>query len=154
MTDLQLKDRLAYILFAAKFGVIVWTFFMWMTKGYNFQQLTEILAILIPLFSVHMTIIIKDYLENKEHKKQVGIHIRKPLVFFSQTLPIGYTIYMLLVIAMVPGQDKAFAQMKTLLGVGETIFGVYLGMIISTLFKAVNVEGKKPKYKKQEERDT
>ena len=142
MTDLQLKDRLAYILFGAKFIVVSSIFILWCSGGFNFQQMSEILVIVIPLFSVHLTMIIKDYLETKEDKSLLSRPLRKPLVVLSQALPLGYTLYMILVVvglSNVSGDTSAaqekFAQMKTLLGIGEIIFGVYLGIIISTMFK-------------------
>lgn len=144
MTNTQLKDRIAYLLFFAKFIVVIWVFLMWLLSDqYDGSKLAIILAIIIPLFSMHLTMIIRNYLEDKEKKRDTGIEVRRPLVVFSHILPILYALFLILFITMVPLLLITFDTLISMLCVLEPLIGIYLGMIVSELYKPQKAQKKK-----------
>lgn len=130
------RQRLIYALMIAKFAVVGWAFFMWLTKGYNFSQLKEILLLIVPLFSTNLILMIQYYLDdNKDRSVDDAMTVAGPVRIIGLIGSMLYGLYMIGVLAMVPGDPDAFTNMKEMLGWGEILFGVYLGYVVKSIFK-------------------
>ena len=141
MTDKKLKGIVAYTLLGAKMVVVIWVLMFWLSSSFDLWQMWDILSLIIPLFSVPLTVVLKHYFEEGENET-VGKPIQSVIVNISLLVPIIYAIWMCFVVyllAEVSGDStqaqRTFMQRKVMLGmIGEGIFGIYLGIIIATLF--------------------
>jgi len=130
------RQRLLYAMLSAKLTVVSWTLFMWLTKGYNFSQLKEILFLVVPLFSANLIIMIQYYLD----KEKIAAFdnediVPSPVRIIGLVGSLLYAFYMIGVLSMVPGETDAFNDLKEMLGWGEILFGVYLGYVVKAVFK-------------------
>lgn len=135
MEKTNFKDKLFYALFTAKLIVVGWSLFMWMTKGYNFAQFKEILFIIVPLFSVNLSIAFQYYFKKKPVNSETEESIiPQPVKVITMILLAIYCLYMVGVLAQVPGEEEAFKNMKEMLGWSEILFGGYVGIVVKNVF--------------------
>jgi hypothetical protein len=130
------RQRLLYAMLIAKLVVVSWTFFMWLTKGYNFSQLKDILFLVVPLFSTNLIIMVQYYLDDEKIAAADNQAIvPSPIRIIGIVGSLLYCFYMVSVLSMVPGETEAFNDLKEMLGWGEILFGVYLGYVVKAVFK-------------------
>ena len=153
MTQSKLQGRVTNLLVVGKLVIIAYLFIQFLAKGFDIQQVIDTLSIIVPLFTVHLTLIIKYYfddLEKAEEKaegeeKEKEPELKRPVVISSQLIPWAYILYLFIIITLKPmhwgvvsdGETSKdlFPIFKNLLGLGETMFGVYLGQVIAAMFK-------------------
>lgn len=134
----KFRARLSYFLVAAKFVVILWVF---LVGSFSSDQLSKTLSIIIPLFSVHISIILGFYLdqlnEKPQEEKKEKRAIPKPIKVFSWLFAVMYFVFLITIITLkgLVWGGESFDTFTTYLGFGESIFGVYLGQLIVGLFK-------------------
>ena len=152
MTEDKLKSTLGIILVIAHFLVILLVIVFYFLEAFLFEEMTTTLALIIPMFAVYTTAIIKSIIDNKntEHDPTVPLrNVTNSFVFVSLFLPVLFTLFVLALVVLKAfnvGFDK-FEQFKILIGLAETIFGIYVGQIIGSLFDKGKM--KKPQMKKQ-----
>jgi hypothetical protein len=150
MTENKLKSTLGIFLIIAHFVVILMVVVFYFLDAFLFEEMTTTLALIIPMFAVYTTAIIKSIIDNRniEHNPTIPVpHVTNSFVFVSLVLPALFALFVLGLVtlkAFSVGFDS-FEQFKILIGLAETIFGIYVGQIIGSLFD----KGKKKQSQKK-----
>jgi small-conductance mechanosensitive channel len=139
VTEDKLKSTLGILLVIAHFLVILLVVVFYFLEAFLFEEMTTTLALIIPMFAVYTTAIVKSIIENRniEHNPTVPVrNVTNSFVFISLVIPVLFTLFVLALVVLKAfnvGFDK-FEQFKILIGLTETIFGIYVGQIIGSLF--------------------
>lgn len=132
----NVRRTVMYILFVGKITIIIWSFLIWLAKGYSTNEVLSIISIISPLLGAHLGVIIQFYFQ-KNYKEFKGgdIIFEGTQTFLSFLIPIIYITYMTLILLLKPiGVIEEFENVKTFITIGETTFGLYLGVIITRLY--------------------
>jgi hypothetical protein len=149
MTQTAFKNRLGITLVMTHFAIILYTLGCYFAHGFHFDELTTSISLMAPLFASYTTVIIRDMLQ-----ETIVVNDRpanSALVFITFFLVSAFGIY-LFVLVSVKAFNLGFGefdQFKILLAISETVFGVYIGQIISSTYKGG--EGVQPAPQNQED---
>ena len=140
----KFRRHVIYIIFFSKMSVLLVLFFHRLQSKFLYTQVKDLLFIILPLFTVYLSILMK-FLLDAEKSPELTAEVKMvsgPVVFIGKLLPTLFALYMILVLTLQPaGSPDSFVQMKEMIGLGEVIFGVYIGYIIqATIQKAVAPE--------------
>lgn len=116
--------------------------FILMGSKFKFHQVKDLLFIILPLFTVYLTIIMKFITVLDSVPAQLEYHVSGPIIFIGRLFPFIFAIYMILVIVFHPAgtsssENNSFMQMKELIGWGEATFGFYIGYIVQAVFQKI-----------------
>lgn len=137
MTETKLRNQIGIFIILSNILVILSTLVMFFLDGFLAEEVTTIIALIVPMFSVYTTAIIKNIIENSKNIKDESPIVSSQYVFISWLFPTLFTLYLLALIflkAFNIGFDT-FDQFKQFLVGSETIFGAYVGLIVSSMFK-------------------
>ncbi|MCP4352202.1 MAG: hypothetical protein GY795_42625 [Desulfobacterales bacterium] len=135
MNKRKLQIFLGIYLILSHFGVILLIFILFIPMN-EFSQLTTTLGLIVPMFSVYTTAIIRFIIKNMEHTELPDKTVSRMFVFLSFFLPTVFIIYLSSIIIM-KAYNYAFSDFdnfKIVIGLSETFFGVYVGQIIVSLY--------------------
>ncbi len=132
-----LKNSIFFIMFFAKFWLILLILFHYETKGLQESEVYSIIALIIPVFITYVTLMMEDLLskpyESTAHVKKVK-HIKVPIVIITFiSLPV-YILSMSLIIILAAQGKIESTKLQMYVGGVEAGFGIYVAKIISTLF--------------------
>jgi|LakMenEpi03Aug12_release.lakeMendotaPanAssembly.Ray.scaffolds.fasta_scaffold331958_2 hypothetical protein len=137
MKESQLKNAIGIFIILSYFLVILLTLVVWLLGGLLFEEMTTTIALIIPMFSLYLTAILKYIIANKMPQTMREKRLSKVYIFISFLIPILFLIVLITIILMksfnVGFSD--FEQFKIMLGVIQTAFGAYMGLILSSLFE-------------------
>lgn len=134
----KFRLRLFYLLLGAKIAVILFLFLFWLAQAYSAAQFRELLLLIAPLFVTNITIAIRFWLKapktglTPEPRKVAG-----PIRTIVWWGTIGYGIYMIALIlyySTLSGSEGAMGDLKELIGLGEILFGGYIGLVVMDAF--------------------
>ena len=123
----------------SKITVILFILFHWRTGGYSMSEMIATIALIVPLFTVYLTVIIKDTVKNPY---QAETSDPKPRKIKSSIVTLTYLIfplYLLVILYLISLKPRpgafTFENLQTAVAAIESIFGIYIGQIVFTLFK-------------------
>jgi hypothetical protein len=138
MTEGSLRKNTSYGLVAAHFLLILLVFLLWAFHGFTFSEMTTTVAVLLPIFATHTTAITKYLVKNRA----VVVDTNPKLVtgefkFMALGIP---TVFVLLILSLILLKAfniafGTFDEFKISLALCESIFGVYMTLIITALYK-------------------
>lgn len=139
MTETKFKKRIMVFMITSKLLVIFYILYHWYSGGFSTSETFSVISFILPLFMVYITAMVKDtasdpFVDRTKGKK--AERIIKP-TFKTMThliFPI-YLIVILLVIRAKPMQTFTITDMQTAIGIVESGLGVYVGIIVFSLFK-------------------
>lgn len=136
MTDIRLKNQIGILVILANLIVIALTLALYLAGGFLFEEMTTIIALIVPMFSVYTTAILKNIVATRTDVHTVGSPVTKQYVFVSWLIPLVFCIYLVTLISLKSLNIgfNSFDQFKTMLVGSETIFGAYVGVILSSMF--------------------
>jgi hypothetical protein len=135
----KLKNIIALLLVGSHLGTIAWLILLWAVwGGFVFEDLTTAIGLLLPLFAGFTTAIVKEAIALAAAGADADEEKEMPWLFAFVILAfcIAFIVF-LLVIVTLKGFNKGFTsfdQFKVLLGLGESAFGIYIGLLMPTLF--------------------
>lgn len=138
MKEYQLKNRLGIFIFIGHFALVILVIIIHFIGWFDFPKMLASLEIIIPLFAAYTTIILKFFISTKNKNIKASKKIISPqFVFISFFLP---SILMLFIATTVILKGiglvfDSFEQFRTTLALSESVFGVYLGQVIFSLFE-------------------
>jgi hypothetical protein len=136
MTENSFRNRLGILMVIAHFTIVLFMVGMRVIEYFDDSTLKVSLPIVIPLFATYTTLVVRYLIEHKTQITDKSRQMTPGFVFIASFIPAVFVLFMLLIIikqAFRPGSIESFA---VLLGLGETIFGAYLGYIFKDLFPA------------------
>ena len=137
MTEDGVRDSLSYFLVIAHFSILVLVIVAWAFHGFTFSQMTTTVALIIPMFATYTTSIIQYVTAHRSIIPQVSPSVTATFAFISFLLPSIFVILLLLMITLkvlnIGFND--FDQFKIALALCEAAFGIYVGKVVTSLFK-------------------
>lgn len=136
MNKRKLQNILGIFLILSHIGIILLVFFLFLPMN-DFSQLTTTLGLIVPMFSVYTTAIVRFIIKNMEHTEPSQQNVSRMFVFLSFFLPSVFVMYLSSIILM-KAYNYAFSNFdnfKVVIGLSETFFGVYVGQIIVSLYE-------------------
>jgi len=136
-----LKNRLFLIMLGFKLLVIAFILYHSATGGFSPKQTTAAITLVLPLFAIYTSAMFKDRI-GRHHIGDYEAHsaIKK---FDARLYLFLTTLYGIAIIAVIWAKVRgsfSFEGMQTYVATIETGFGVYIGSIISSLFKKEEVD--------------
>lgn len=144
MTETHLQNKVGIFLIISHFVLIIESILLYLAGGFLFEEMTTIIALIIPMFSVYTTAIIKYITSNRIQKKTDKKKVTNEyvfIVFFIPSLFILLLVSILLLKALNIG-FSSFENFKIMLVTSETIFGTYVGLVLSSMYK-LDIRSKK-----------
>ncbi|WP_421765485.1 hypothetical protein [Ekhidna sp.] len=134
MTRYKLRSFFTYFIIISKILILMILFAHWLTSGLHIDEMKSIIQIIIPLFGLHISTIIKKGLINKADNTEV---LSRSATFLHLIIPISYVLLLFVIVNLRPlgiiSPDN-FSDLESLLVLCEMIFGVYFGQIIMNVF--------------------
>ena len=139
MTEKKLKRHILIFMFISKILVVLLILFHWDTHGFSQSEAVATFALVLPLFTVYLTAMIKDaitnpYKESSDNSEQNRTVKSSFITLTYISFPL-YLIVILYVITLKPRGIFVFSDLQTAIAGVESIFGVYIGQIVFSLFK-------------------
>ncbi len=105
--------------------------------GFLFEEMTTTIALIIPMFSIYTTSIIKYIIANKNKIETELKLINKAYAFIAFAIPLIFVLLILSIVFMKVFNIgfSSFEQFKTMLAISETAFGAYIGLVLTSLFE-------------------
>lgn len=136
MTESKLRDRIGIFIILANLLVVGAALTLYFLGGFFYDEITTTVALLVPMFSVYTTAIVKSIIANRMRAEDDSPHVSGSYVFISWLFPIFFTIYLMTMVilkAMNIG-FTSFEEFKGMLIASETVFGVYVGLVLASMF--------------------
>lgn len=134
MTENKLKNRLGLFMVTSHFGIILIIVIMRLVERFDDDTLKVALPIVLPLFASYSTAVVKNFIENRRKILDKSSPVNTTAIFISLFIPAVFILVIFLIVlkqAIKPTSVESFA---ILLGLGESVFGIYLGTIFKGLF--------------------
>ncbi|MDG4562470.1 MAG: hypothetical protein P9E88_14370 [Candidatus Competibacter sp.] len=141
MTENTLKITVGLSVVISYFVLIILVIVLYALGGFLFEEMTTTTALIVPMFGAYTSAIIKYILANRAMAEDKSTVVTKAFLFISFFLPF-ILIAGLCSIILLKAYNIAFSnfdQFKLTLGVLQTAFGVYMGLLLTTLF---DIKGK------------
>ncbi len=132
----KFRSQIIYVLFFSKIAVLLVLFFHWAQSKFQFSHVKELLFIILPLFTVYLTLLMKFTMDEANELETEAKQVKGPIVIIGRTTPIFFAFYMIAALTFPPaGALESFNQMKEMIGWGEIIFGFYIGYVIQAIIQ-------------------
>ena len=136
MNKNKLQNILGIYLILSHFGIILLIFFLFIPMN-DFSQLTTTLGLVVPMFSVYSTAIIRYIIKNMENTIVSNQNVSKMFAFISFFIPTLFAIYLssIIILKVYNYALSNFDHFKIIIGLSESFFGIYVGQIIASLYE-------------------
>lgn len=140
MKENILKNLILVFMLISKIAVLAWILFHFSTHGLTKSETFSVISIVLPVFAVYLTVIVKDVLSEPfvEERRRKARKIKSPVLIIAA---IVFPLYVVLILGSITQTAKGnFSgdDLQMAIGVIESAFGVYIGQLIMTLFKSKN----------------
>lgn len=136
MTEAKIRSVIGVGLIFSQIAVIILAVVIHIMGGLRFDELTTAIGLILPMFAVHTAAIAKYFTAHRSEVSQQSPKVTGAFVVLACGIPTAFVFYLACVL-IIRGFGEAFMapeQLKWALSIGETCFGVYLGVFIGTLF--------------------
>jgi hypothetical protein len=146
MTERRLKDRLSLFVITSHFGILVLVIVLWLAGGFLTEEMTTTIAIIAPFLAVYATAVIKYITDERYRVEHEGKPINNIFALVTFAIPSAFvTIVAAAIILKAFNYGlTTFENFKLMLATTETVFGVYVGQLIFSLFERPGAATKKP----------
>ena len=135
MNEAQLKNRIGLFLIGSHFLLVLLIVLFFLLGGFTFNQMTTAIALIVPIFSAFSAMIIKYFIYSKEHKSDSHKTVPKSFATVVHFVSITSVCFIYLILLMKVFNAITFEQFKLLVGLTETCFGLYFGMVLASLYE-------------------
>lgn len=138
MKESKFKTRLTWYILISKIFVILYILFEYSVKGYTGEQTFALISLIIPLFAVYLTAMVKDISEHRyvETEKVKDLEVKKSFVRLSNFLFFIYPLSIVMIIFL-GAEYASFKLTQSGIAIIESGLGVYIGQIVFSMFKKV-----------------
>lgn len=137
MTESGTRSAVGAFLIIAQILIVILAIVIHIKHGLTFDELTTTIALILPMFAVHTAAIAKYFTAHRTAVVENGPRVNGTFAFLAFLMPALFAMYLVGVL-MARGFGVAFVapeQLKWAIGLAETIFAVYLGIFLGTLFE-------------------
>ncbi len=136
MTEQKLKGRVGITLIASHLAIIVLAVVLRLMNGFTGDEFTTLFAIVTPMFAGYTTAIVASLIAERHVKEDHSKEVTTAFVVITLLLPLVLAVIVAIAIWL-KAYSLAFSDFedfKRFLITIESIFAVYVGMLIYTLF--------------------
>jgi hypothetical protein len=137
MSEHDLKIKIGIFLILSHFTVLIVVMIVSAIGWMEFTETTTSVALITPVFATYTTAIIRFIIDHRRAQNVKSPVVTKTYVFISFFIPALF-VSALIIIVILRGYKVWIRDpdmYKQLLGAAETIFGVYVGMILRDMFE-------------------
>lgn len=137
MTENGVKTAVGIGVLLSYLALIVLVIVLYALGGFLFEEMTTTVALVVPMFGVYCAAIIKYIIANRSATQDKSPITTKAFIFISLLLPSIF-IGALCSVIILKAYSIAFSnfdQFKLTLGLLQTAFGVYMGLLLAELFE-------------------
>jgi uncharacterized membrane protein len=137
MNEIALKNRLGVFIVLSHFGLLVLVIAVWIAGGFLTEEMTTTVAIIAPFLAAYTTAIIRYIAESKNKVRARGKQVTGIFASMSFGIPGAFVLLLTAGVLLKATNHglRSFEDFKIMLGTAETIFGVYVGQLIFSLFE-------------------
>jgi membrane protease YdiL (CAAX protease family) len=137
MTENKLRDYIGIFIIVANILVVGVTIALYFLGGFLFEEVTTTIALIVPMFSVYTTAIIRSIIANRLQSGDSSAKVTASFLFIVWIFPAVFTAYLISLILLKSYNIgfSSFEQFKAFLIASETIFGTYIGVVLSSMFR-------------------
>lgn len=138
----KFRSQVLYIWLCCRFAVILFIFFHLLQNKFIFEQVKELMFLILPVFAVDFAAAIKNATANGESgiSRAGDKQVDRLTIILGKWVPIIFAGYLILVLtfqsAGTTAGNQGFGQMKELIGWAEVIYAFYTGFMLLSLFSA------------------
>ena len=146
ITEAQLRDRLGQFILISNlaFGALIVIYYL--ARGFDDEEFIELLKIIVPIKAAYLTALTRFVVANRnviEPKEDDSLQVN---ALFASTSFIMITVHISSLIIAVSlyalFNAMEFESLKNIILGLETFFGVYVGLIIASMFRVDNEKSK------------
>jgi len=134
MTENKLKNRVGLFMVISHFAIILFIIGMRLLERFDDDTLKVSLPIVLPLFASYSTAVVKNFIQNKHKIVDRSKAINSTASFISLFIPAVFILLIFLIVLKQSIKPTSVESFAILLGLGESVFGIYLGTIFKGLF--------------------
>lgn len=137
MTEDALRNRVGVFLILSNLAVVFTALCFYFLGGFLFEEITTTIALIVPMFSVYTTAIVRSFVAHRRSTEDTSPKVSGTYVFIAWLFPVVFTAYLvaLVVLKSYSIGFATFEQFKALLIASETVFGAYVGLVLSSMFR-------------------
>ncbi len=136
MNETRLRNVLGLYLILTHFMLIFLVLLLWaLGKGFDFHEMADTLMIVAPMFALYSTAIVRQMVSGQPRQVERAGEVDSARVFVSLFIPSVFIAALLVVIGAWFWRTIGFQEFKGALAAVEALFGVYVGLVVSSLFR-------------------
>ena len=139
MKEKTLKNIIFFLILTAKILTIGLILFHYATNGLEKSEAYSTIIFILPLFTVYLTVMVKDLLSDPYRSDEKPDEKPKRVKFSVSLLTfIVFPIYIISIIFSINLTAQGSIEpdgLQQIIGIIESVFGIYIGQIILSLFK-------------------
>ncbi|HTD83290.1 MAG TPA: hypothetical protein VK648_05800 [Gemmatimonadaceae bacterium] len=135
MTDAELRTRIGLFWVITHFAIIATIIVCFFLGGYEFPDMTTLLAIVVPMFAGITTVVIRYFAQHR-HDAPRGKRVNAAYVTLTWLLPVLFsmTIALTIILRALNRAFEDFDQAKLFLTALEALYVTYTGYLLAPLF--------------------
>ncbi len=136
----KLKNIILIFMLIAKIFTMGVILFHSATQGLTKSETISAFTLILPLFTVYLTVMIKDIVDNPYKTKKKKTEVVRVKSSISLITFIVFPVYFLAIVMSInqTAQGNEFFSgdgLQQIIAIIESAFGVYVGLIVFSLFK-------------------
>ncbi len=138
MTENQLRNKISRFIIISNSILYLSTIIYYFFLGFDDEELTVLIGLLTPITTVYMAAMIKYAVSNKNVMENPEKDIRVNKLYITITswaIPAHFFILFFAISAKALVNAINFEQLKIIFTIVESLFGAYVGIIVSSLYK-------------------
>lgn len=143
MNESILRSKISKFVLISNFTLFFFIFLYYGFHGFDSEELTFLIGILAPITTVYMAAMVRYAVANKAVETTAEQTRKVSKLYYSISLwaiPGHFVAIFLVISAKALFNFINFEELKIAFTVIETLFGAYVGIIVSSMFKVENDE--------------
>jgi len=134
MKETRLKTIIFVFMLIAKIATLLAILVEYATDGLEKTEMFSSIALIMPLFTVYLSVIIKDLMDNPYKENKEIKYVKTSISVLAFVVFPLYALAIIWLIVLAGSGKISGEELQPYLGIIESIFGIYVGQIILTLF--------------------
>ena len=132
----EFRNKLGKFILVSNIGIFFLIFLFYFLRGFTDDELFKLLRLLAPIKAMYLTTVLKYTVGNKSLKIDLPKDRLSSLYTLSaRTILFTHILILTLVIVLSAFNKITFTFLINTISLLETLLGVYVGIVISDLFK-------------------
>lgn len=138
VNETQLRNKVSRFIIISNSILYITTIVYYFLLGFDDDEFSILISLLTPITTVYMAAMIKFAVENKnqiepENQQQKVNQLYVTITYWA--IPTHFIILFLAISAKALFNFITFDQLQVLFAIVESLFGAYVGIIVSSLYK-------------------